>query len=148
VSSAPPRATAVRLSDVGRLVLRVTLGGLILFHGVDKILHGIAWMRGPLAAVHLPFFVAYGVFVGEVAAPAFLILGLGTRAAALAIVVNMGMALLLEAGRLLGTISPTGGWGAEAEAFYLLSAVTAFFLGAGRLSLSRGRGALDGGAAG
>ncbi len=129
--------------DVGRLVLRFTLAGLILFHGIDKVLHGIAWMGGPLSAAHLPAFVGYGVYVGEVVAPVFLIIGLGTRIAALIVVVNMVMALVLDAGRFLLTINQTGGWGVETEAFYLLCAVAVFFLGAGRLSVSRGKGPLS-----
>jgi putative oxidoreductase len=141
-AAAAPGAPAWTL-EAGRLVLRITLGGLILFHGIDKVLHGISWMQAPLAAAHLPGFVAYGVFVGEVAAPVFLILGLGTRLAAVAIVINMVMALVLDAGRLILTISPTGGWGVETEAFYLLCAVTALLLGGGRLSVTRGRGALN-----
>lgn len=129
--------------DVGRLILRLTLAGLILFHGIDKVLHGIAWMSGPLSAAGLPAFVGYGVYIGEVVAPLFVILGLGTRVAALVIVVDMIMALVLDAGRLLLTISPTGGWGVEIEAFYLLCAVTVFFVGAGSISVSRGKGPLS-----
>ena len=129
--------------DVGRLILRLTLAGLVLFHGVDKLLHGIAWMKGPLQAAGLPQFVGYGVFLGEVVAPLLVILGLWTRPAALVIVVNMIMALVLDAGRFILTINSVGGWGVETEAFYLLSAVTLFFVGAGGFSVSRGKGLLS-----
>lgn len=124
------------LDDVGKLVVRVMLGGLILFHGVDKILHGIEWMQRPLAALHLPFFIAYGVYLGEVVAPMFVLVGAFTRIAAATICVNMIMALTLEAGRLLFTIQSTGGWGVELEAFFLLSAVAVAISGPGGLSLS------------
>ncbi len=132
-----------RMLDIGRLILRLTLSGLILFHGIDKILHGIAWMDGPLHAAGLPAFVGYGVFLGEVVAPVFVILGLGTRLAALVIVINMVMALALDAGRFLLTINSGGGWGVETEAFYLLSAVTLFFVGSGKISVTRGKGLLS-----
>ena len=129
--------------DVGRLILRLTLAGLILFHGIDKVLHGIAWMSGPLRSAGLPQVVGYGVFLGEVVAPLFVILGLGTRVAALVIVANMVMALVLDAGRFILTINSVGGWGVETEAFYLLSAVTLFFVGGGGISVTRGKGILS-----
>ena len=129
--------------DVGRLILRLTLAALILFHGIDKVLHGIAWMSGPLRSAGLPQVVGYGVFLGEVIAPLFVILGLGTRVAALVIVANMVMALVLDAGRFILTINSVGGWGVETEAFYLLSAVTLFFVGGGGISVRRGKGILS-----
>ena len=32
--------------DIGALLLRLTVGGLMLFHGIDKITGGISWMPG------------------------------------------------------------------------------------------------------
>ena len=130
------------MQDTGKLILRLTLAGLILFHGINKLIHGIAWMSGPLAAVHLPGFIAYGVYVGEVVAPIFLVIGLWTRVAALVVAFNMVMAISLEAWKLAPTINRGGGWGIELEAFYLLTAVVVFFLGPGRYALSRGEGRL------
>ena len=130
------------MEDTGKLVIRVTVAGLILFHGISKIIHGIAWMSGPLGAAHLPFFIAYGVYVGEVVAPIFLILGLWTRVASLLVAVNMVFAVALEAWRLAPTINRGGGWGLELEAFYFLAAVAVFFLGPGRYSVSRAKGSL------
>jgi putative oxidoreductase len=133
------------MQDIGKLILRLTLAGLILFHGISKIIHGIGWMSGPtgpLAAMHLPSFIAYGVYIGEVVAPIFIVIGLWTRVAALIVAFNMVMAIGMEAWRLAPTLSRGGGWGIELEAFYLLTALTVFFLGAGRYSLSRGEGKL------
>jgi putative oxidoreductase len=131
------------MQDTGKLVLRLTLAGLILFHGINKLIHGIAWIGGPLAAMHLPFFIAYGVYIGEVVAPIFLVIGLWTRIAALVVAFNMLMAIGLDAWPLALTINRGGGWGIEVEAFYLLIALAIFFLGAGGLSVSRGKGKLD-----
>jgi putative oxidoreductase len=130
------------MEDTGKLVIRVTVAGLILFHGISKIIHGIAWMSGPLGAAHLPFFIAYGVYIGEVVAPIFLIIGLWTRVASLLVAVNMVFAVALEAWRLAPTINRGGGWGLELEAFYFLAAVAVFFLGPGRYSVSRAKGSL------
>jgi putative oxidoreductase len=130
------------MQDIGALILRLTTAGLILFHGISKVIHGVGWMSGPLAGLHLPGFVAYGVYLGEVVAPLFMIFGLWTRIAALVVAVNMVMAVAMEAWRLFPTIKQTGGWGLELEAFYFLCAIAVFFLGAGRFSVSQGKGAL------
>ena len=127
------------MQDTGKLILRLTLAGLILFHGINKLIYGIAWMSGPLVAAHLPAFIAYGVYVGEVVAPVFIVIGLWSRIAALVVALNMVMAIALEAWRLALTINRDGGWGLELEAFYLLAALAVFFLGPGRYSLSRGK---------
>jgi putative oxidoreductase len=130
------------MDDTGKLIARLTVGGLIIFHGISKIIHGIAWMAEPLGAAHIPFFVGYGVYVGEVVAPIFIILGLWTRVASLLVAVNMVFAVALEAWRLAPTINRGGGWGLELEAFYFLIALAVFFLGPGKYSVSRDKGSL------
>lgn len=122
--------------DIGRLILRVTIGGLLLFHGIGKVIHGVSWMIGLLAAHHLPAFIRYGVYVGEVVAPILLIIGFLTRPAALAIVIDLVMALVLVAYRRALTLTPGGSWGIEVEAFFLLGAAAVFFLGPGRYRLT------------
>jgi putative oxidoreductase len=126
--------------DAGRLVLRVMVAGLILFHGIDKILHGIGWMQGPFQSLHLPFFIAYGVFVGEVLAPLLVLAGVFSRIGALFMAFNMIMALVLDAGRFILTINRGGGWGIEVEVFYLLGSVCVVLLGPGRFAIMSGKG--------
>ncbi len=127
--------TTTNSENVGKLILRLTTAGLLLFHGVSKLIHGIAWMDGPLAAFHLPSFVSYGVYVGEVIAPIFLIIGVYTRAAALIVSFDLFMAFILVSHSRMFTLAPGGGWGLELDAFYLLSGLCIFFLGAGKYSL-------------
>jgi uncharacterized membrane protein YphA (DoxX/SURF4 family) len=61
-------------TDAGLLVLRLGVGTLLLFHGVYKITHGVAWIAGPLSGAGLPAWLQYGAYVGEVLAPALVIL--------------------------------------------------------------------------
>ena len=56
--------------DAGRLVLRVALGVLILFHGVAKITGGIGFVTGALTKAGMPADLGYLVYIGEVLAPA------------------------------------------------------------------------------
>jgi putative oxidoreductase len=129
------------MEDTGKLMLRITTAGLILFHGIHKIIFGVAF-GGALAAHQLPPFVAYGVYVGEVIAPLFMILGVWTRIASLVVVFNMVVAIGLVAYRNVPVIQRTGAWGMEAEAFYLLTALVVFFIGAGKYRITRGEGIL------
>jgi putative oxidoreductase len=120
------------MEDIGKLVLRLTTAGLILFHGISKILHGVGFIEDPLVALHLPAFFAYGVFVGEVVAPVFLIAGLWTRAAALVIAFNLVVAVALDAYRFAFVIQDGGAWGLESEAFFFLTAIVLFLIGPGK----------------
>ncbi len=127
--------------DLGKLILRFTVGGIMLFHGIWKLMHGIGWLPPVLHMHGLPGFLAYGVFVAEVLAPILLIAGWLTRLASLTIVIDMIMALLLVLRNDIVAVKPGGGgWAIETEAFFLLAALALFFTGAGKYSASRGIG--------
>jgi putative oxidoreductase len=130
------------MEDLGKLILRLTTAGLILFHGIHKAMFGMGYIGQALAAWHLPAFVAYGVFVGEIVAPVFIIFGAWTRIASLVVIFNMIMAILLEAHRNAFVIHRTGAWGLEAEAFFLLCALVIFLIGAGKYRITKGEGIL------
>jgi putative oxidoreductase len=121
--------------DAGKLVLRVVLGILLLFHGVSKLQNGVGWMGGLLANHGLPGFLAYGSYIGEVLAPVLLILGLYTRIAGLIVVGLMTTAVLLVHTGQFFTINKSGGWDLELQAFFFFNAIAVMFLGAGRYSL-------------
>ena len=119
--------------NVGKLVLRLAVAVLLLFHGVSKLRHGVAWMAGPLHAHHLPAWLAYGVYVAEVIAPLLLIAGLFTRAAALVIAFEMLMAMYLVLGAHTFELDrQTGALGSELQFLYFFGAVAIAFLGSGR----------------
>jgi putative oxidoreductase len=124
--------------DLGKLVARLSVGGLLLFHGIHKLLYGIADVQGLVVGHHLPAFVAYGVYVGEIVAPAMVILGLFSRIGGLVIAVNMVFAIVLAGMGMLGSLNEYGGYALELEVFYLLGGLTVALLGAGKLSLNIG----------
>jgi putative oxidoreductase len=124
-------------TDAGLLVLRLTIGVLLLMHGMSKVLHGVAWMSGPLGAVGLPDYLAYGAYIGEVLAPLLLIIGLWTRVAALLIMVDMIMAIFLVRHGDIGKIGMSGGWAIELEAMFLLGALAIALAGGGRFAPGR-----------
>ncbi len=121
-------------ADAGKLVLRLTLGLLLLFHGWSKITGGVDFISGMLQNHGLPGFLAYLVYLGEFVAPLFLLAGAYTRVAAYFIVGNMVVAVLLVHMSEIFTLSGVGGWALELQAFYLMTAVAIIVLGPGKLS--------------
>jgi putative oxidoreductase len=130
-------------ADLGKLVLRLTLGLLMLLHGWAKVMAGPAAILGLVTKAGLPPTVGYLVYVGEVLAPLLLILGLWSRAAALVIAINMVVAVWLVHLGQLGELAKSGGWALELQAFYCFTAVAIALLGAGRYSLGGDRGRLN-----
>jgi putative oxidoreductase len=129
--------------DLGKLVLRLTLGVLLLFHGTHKVLTGIAPIHDLVVAHHLPAFIAYFVYLGEVAGPVLIIIGLFARVGGLLVVINMIVAVFLaHMATLIGT-SETGGYQLELQAFYLFSGLAVALLGAGRFSMGGEDGTLN-----
>jgi putative oxidoreductase len=120
----------------GKLVVRLTVGVLTLFHGVAKILHPgtLDFIGGRLAAIGIPEALAFGVYVGEVIAPLLVIAGVYSRVGGLLIVINMLFAIgLAHAGDLL-SLTEHGGWQIELQAFYLFGGLAVMLLGSGRLA--------------
>jgi len=123
--------------DLGKLILRLTVAGLILFHGIAKILDpsSLGFIEDMLSGFGLPSFIANGVYVGEVIGPVMVILGLYSRLGALAIVLNMIFAVSLAHTGDLMTVNQFGGWAVELQALYLFGGLAVAFLGSGRLAL-------------
>ena len=134
--------------DVGKLLLRVTIGGLLLLHGVHKIMHSedLTGIKQAVTKQNLPEAMAYGVYVGEVFGAALVLIGFFTRVAAAIVAINMGVAIWLAHIPILWTLNDGGGWAVELQAMYLLGAVCIIFLGAGAFSVDgmlSGRGQID-----
>ena len=127
-------------ADLGKLILRLALGMLILMHGIAKIMSGAGFIVGLVEKAGLPGAFGYLVYVGEVVAPVLLILGLWTRLAALVIAGNMVVAVaLVHMGDLL-TINKEGGWDLELQGMFFFTALALMLLGAGRFSIGGARG--------
>jgi putative oxidoreductase len=121
--------------DQGKLLLRVVLAVLLLFHGVSKLMGGIGFITGTLEKAGLPGVFGYAVYIGEVVAPLMILFGIYTRAAALVVAVNMIVALLLVHTSQFFTLNEQGGWALELQGMYLGGAIAVALLGAGRYSV-------------
>lgn len=122
-------------SDFGLLLMRVTLGGLVLLHGIAKITGGVVGIQRMLVAHELPAALAYGAYLGEVLGPLLLIIGWQARIGAALIAVNMVVALFLAHAGDWMKLDGSGGWAIELQAIYLLTAVGLLLTGPGRISL-------------
>ena len=123
--------------DLGKLLLRLTLGVLMLFHGIAKLRHGVSGIEGLLQSHGLPAIFAYGVLIGEVLAPLLVLFGFYARIGALAIAFNMVVAIALAHGSHLSGLAKSGGWALELQGFYLLTAIVVSLIGPGKFAINR-----------
>jgi putative oxidoreductase len=125
------------LDDWGKLLLRLSVGGLMLFHGIHKLNNGTAGITEMLVANNLPEAMVYGVYVGEIVAPLLLLAGMFTRIAGLIVAFNMGVALLLGHSADLMAVSEHGGSAVELQMLYLMGALALACMGGGKLSVNK-----------
>ena len=125
------------MQDLGKLVLRIALGALILLHGISKLKNGLGPIEGMLVAHGLPGFLAYGALVGEVLAPLMLLFGAYARIGALIVVINMLFAFGLAHMGQLGQLNQQGGWALELQGMFLSTAVAIMLLGPGRYAINQ-----------
>lgn len=125
------------LNDTGKLVLRLTLGILILLHGIAKLTHGIEPIEGMVTGMGMPAFVAYGVYAGEVVGPLLLIIGFYARLGAALIAINMLFAIALAHTGELTSLTQTGGWALELQGMFLFTAIALMVMGPGRFGVNQ-----------
>jgi len=123
------------MQDLGRLLLRLALGALVLLHGIAKLRGGMSGIEGMVVAQGLPGFLAYGVLVGEVLAPLMLLLGFHARIGAVLVAVNMLFAIALAHLGQLGELNGQGGWALELQGMFLGTAIAIALLGPGRYGI-------------
>lgn len=121
--------------DLGKLILRLGLGILLLLHGLSKLDGGVGWLVDMLGQRGLPGFVAYGVYIGEVLAPVLIILGVFTRLGGLIVVVNMLFVFGLVHMHQLFELGKSGGWALELQGMFMVAAIAIALFGAGAYSL-------------
>jgi putative oxidoreductase len=122
--------------SIGKLVLRLALGGTILVHGISKLSGGIGFITDTVTGAGLPAFFANGVYIGEVAAPLLLIAGWYSRIGAGLIAINMLFAIGLVHGAELLALNQSGGWALELQGMFLFVAVALALIGPGHYRIN------------
>jgi len=118
-------------TDLGLLLLRISTGGLMLFHGVSKLIHGISFLVENMGVF------GYAVYIGEVLAPIAILLGFRTRIAAVLLAITCVVAVATAHAQDIFSISDHGGYALELLMLYLFGAIALFFTGAGKFALSK-----------
>ena len=124
-------------NDTGKLLLRLTLGILILLHGLAKLMGGTAGIVGMVEGAGLPGFLGYAVLLGEVVGPILLIAGFHARIGAALIALNMLVAIALAHMGELAALNDQGGWALELQGMFLFTAVALVLMGPGRYSINQ-----------
>src|SRR5690606_9929150 len=122
--------------DAGLLIFRLTLGILMLLHGIHKLINGVDGIKGMLAEVGLPGFLAYGVHLGETLASLLLIVGFRTPLAAGAYTGVMVVAFWRARLEPLFALGEAGAWLHEGIALFLFGGLGLIFTGGGKYALS------------
>lgn len=123
--------------DIGKLLLRVSVSILMLFHGYSKIINGVDNIAFGLEQAGLPGFLAYGVYLGEVIFPILIIIGLCARLAAIGMGSTMMFAIFLVFSDKLFMLNNHGAPVIELPLLYLVLSITIFLIGPGKYSFDR-----------
>lgn len=126
----------VTSDDIGKLILRLTIGLLILMHGIAKLTGGVDGIAGMVQGIGLPAGLAYLVIIGEVLAPILVIIGFYARIGAAVIVINMLVAIFLAHPGDIFAMTPQGGWALELQGLFLFGALALAFMHPGRFSIN------------
>ena len=120
-----------RLQPIALLVMRLTLGAIMVTHGYHKVFGGLHHHAEFVSSLGLPAWMAYLSAGAEFFGGLLVLAGLFTRAAALAICINLSVAIWKV--HLHNGLTGNGGF-----EFPLAAATLAFaliFFGAGPLAL-------------
>lgn len=125
-----------RVSPIAPLLVRVILGVLFIYHGVDKFDVGLDNVEAAFDGwgVPAPGISAPAVAIFEIVGGVALILGLATRVVAALFTVQL-IGALLYVKQDLGILSAEPMPGAELDLAYLAGLVTLVLLGPGPLSV-------------
>lgn len=129
-------------SDYAALILRVTSGALFIAHGLLKVfVFTIPGTVGYFESLGLPGFLAYLTILAEVGGGLALILGVATRAVALALIPVLLGAIWVHSGNGWVFSSEGGGW--EFPLFWAIVQGAIALLGAGAYAVKPSARALS-----
>ena len=125
-------------NNIAKLILRVSLGGLILLHGIFKLTHEIDPIKHIFIAHHIPEMLAYSIYLVELVGALFLIIGWQSRIWASLIAIEMLCAIYLTKLSAITHLSTNGAWSIEREVLFFALALAVALLGSGRFGVDRG----------
>src|SRR5882672_3308570 len=140
MTASDERALADIREDFAKLVLRVTVGVLILLH-TWAVINGELAIRDTLTRWGMPVELAWTAVIFEGIAPIMVILGVYSRIGAWMMTFWMAMAFLLahiDTGHIFQLAESGVGWRVEGPFFFLALSLAVALQGAGRFGLNIG----------
>ncbi|CAM1365904.1 GntR family transcriptional regulator [Tenacibaculum litopenaei] len=125
----------IRISS-GILLIRTIFSALLLFHGFANFTSDYNFIKSALASISLPGSLAYLVFISEIIAPIAVLSGIKARFAAMIIVINLILAILISHSQELTELNAFGGWAVELQVLYLTGFLSIAILGPGKFKLN------------
>ncbi|AIY14538.1 DoxX family protein [Cellulophaga baltica] len=122
-------------NDLGLLIVRISVGLLMLLHGIGKM-QSIDFVQQKLLEGGLSNFLSYGVYVTQVIAPILLLIGYRTRIGAALFIFGTLFAMFLVHSTEIFTLTQHGGWSVELLGLYTFGAVALLFTGSGKYAVS------------
>lgn len=122
-------------NDIAKLILRLTLGVILVLYGFHKVRYGLGSVPAILNAHNLPAALAYVSYLAEVIAALLLIFGLYTRPAAAFVAIYLVAVITLAHANQLTAFNSMGGPLLSLQYLMLSQAIAIALLGAGRFSL-------------
>ncbi len=129
--------------DIAKLLVRIMIGWVMLPYGIDYAKDGLDFIFEVLKNNGLPSFLAYGVLVGELVAPILVLIGWLSRIGGALIAFTMFMSIVLAHRDIAFQYNEFGGWSIALNAMLANGGLAIFFGGAGKYSVSRGKGKWD-----
>ena len=121
---------------IGLLILRVSIAFTMLIYGITKLIHGIDFIKDVFIQHGLPSFFGYGIYIGEIITPIFIIIGFRTKLAGFVFAINCLAAILMVQLPNLLKLNEFGGWVIGQIFIYMIFGIALIFTGAGKYAVS------------
>lgn len=108
----------------------------MLIYGISKFINGIEYIKNILDQYGLPSILSYGVFLGEILLPVFIIIGYRTKLSGIIFAIFCCIAIILDRLPDLFTLNQSGGWAIGLIFIYTVFGIALFFTGAGKYAVS------------
>ncbi len=118
-------------TNLGKFLLRLGVGGLMLLHGINKLDKGIGSIKDIVISNGLPEMLSYGVYLGEVVAPVLILIGLKVRTSSLFVFLTMVMAIVLAHPGDIFKLSIHGASAIETPLLFAMASLSLMCLGGG-----------------
>lgn len=122
--------------NVGKLILRLSLGLVFLLHGIGQLANGDGGLEGMVLSAGLSGPLAYGVFLGEVLGPVLLLIGWYARIGALLMALSTIFAILPLDLKALIALDWLDEWALGLQGIFLLTTTALALTGPGEYAIN------------